>query len=392
VQLVIELLEKRFYLGSTLDVIGSTLLGSSLAFLSWDSLAQAMDGGAAGPRPTGPASSGSWTDPWATDLSQLAVLSVTVAEPSREPDAASTTGSTVRPAPGPEPAFPSWSSDPLGDPLADPLRNDWLMGAAFASGKPRFADAGGLDEFRYGGGGDAGSGTAPGSPGPRDNAEMMSSENAAGGFAGTGSGALPVLPSSLLPPAVNPPTSAGTASSTSSGPDVAALAQSAGHLPLRFQPNMGQTDARVKFLSGGPGYELFLAADEAVLALSKPATAPASTVPGKFQPRPAQATAPSEVDVLRMQWVGANPNTEASGVMPQPGLSNYFIGNDREKWLTDVPTFGQVAYHDLYPGVDLLYYGNQQRELEYDLVVYPGADPGAVQLAIAGAEGVNLDA
>ena len=71
--------------------------------------------------------------------------------------------------------------------------------------------------------------------------------------------------------------------------------------------------------------------------------------------------------------------------------ANYFIGNDPDKWRTNVPTYAKVQYQDVYPGVDLVYYGNQ-RQLEYDLVVGPGADPAAIALSFEGVKGLRIDA
>jgi hypothetical protein len=70
---------------------------------------------------------------------------------------------------------------------------------------------------------------------------------------------------------------------------------------------------------------------------------------------------------------------------------NYFIGNDPKKWHTDVPAYAKVKYTSVYPGIDLVFYGNQ-RELEYDFVVAPGADPKAIALGIDGAKKMHLDA
>jgi hypothetical protein len=137
-----------------------------------------------------------------------------------------------------------------------------------------------------------------------------------------------------------------------------------GKLPLRFEPNEGQSGGQVKFLSRGRGYTLFLTSSEAVLALSKTA--------------------------LHMHLLGANANAQATGVEKLAGTVNYFIGNDPKKWRTNVATYGKVEYRNIYPGIDLLYYGNQQ-QLEYDLVVAPGADPGVARLGISGASKMQLD-
>src|SRR5204862_3585507 len=82
-----------------------------------------------------------------------------------------------------------------------------------------------------------------------------------------------------------------------------------------------------------------------------------------------------------MKLVGANRTAKVTGLDELPGKSNYFIGNDPKKWRTDVPTYAKVRYQDVYPGIDLVYYGNQ-RQIEYDFVVAPGADPKAIALAV----------
>ena len=80
-----------------------------------------------------------------------------------------------------------------------------------------------------------------------------------------------------------------------------------------------------------------------------------------------------------MHLQGANSNAAVIATGELPGKSNYFIGNDPKKWRTNVPSYAQVKYRNVYPGVDLVYYGNQQ-QLEYDFVVAPGADPHAIAL------------
>jgi hypothetical protein len=87
---------------------------------------------------------------------------------------------------------------------------------------------------------------------------------------------------------------------------------------------------------------------------------------------------------LRMKLVGANEQPRISGLDEQVGRSNYFLGNDPGQWKTDVPNYGKVRYESVYPGVDMIYYGNQ-RQLEYDFVVAPGADPKRIRLSFAGA-------
>ena len=185
--------------------------------------------------------------------------------------------------------------------------------------------------------------------------------------------------------------------------------ESYGKLPLSFEINQGQTDSRVKFLSRGSGYSLFLTGDEAVLSLRKsnsngkrqmakgknefrrsPFDGPRSLLerPASFQfpvsnfQTPATNNDPRTTDaLLRMKLVGANSHASVIGLEELPGKSNYFIGSDPKKWRTNVPNYAKVKYANVYPGVDLVYYGNQG-QLEYDFVVSPGADPRAITLEL----------
>jgi hypothetical protein len=91
-----------------------------------------------------------------------------------------------------------------------------------------------------------------------------------------------------------------------------------------------------------------------------------------------------------MQLIGANPTAQVEGLEELPGKANYFLGNDPKKWRTDVSTYGKVKYHDVYPGIDLLYYGRQQ-QLEYDLVLSHGADPRSIRLSFEGADKLEVD-
>jgi uncharacterized protein (TIGR03437 family) len=169
--------------------------------------------------------------------------------------------------------------------------------------------------------------------------------------------------------------------------------ESYGKLPLSFEANRGQTDPEVKFLTRGGGYNLFLTSTEAVLNLKKPGVRKGPQIGGPpdtggIPPiSPIALSSAKSVDeksekgaVLRMKLVGANPSPQVAGAEELPGKSNYFIGNDPAKWRTNVPTYAKVKYEDVYPGIDLVYYGNQ-RQLEYDFVVSPGADPRSIRLA-----------
>jgi beta-propeller repeat-containing protein len=156
-----------------------------------------------------------------------------------------------------------------------------------------------------------------------------------------------------------------------------------GKLPLSFEVNHGQTDTQVKFLSQGAGYTLFLTSDEAIFTL-RGSKAKDDTIRVSRQMQPSSAVPPTSA-VLRMKLLHANPAARVTGTDVLPGTSNYFIGNDPANWRTGVPTYAKVKYGEIYSGIDLVYYGNQ-RQLEYDFVVAPGADPNEIRLKFRGRE------
>ena len=185
-------------------------------------------------------------------------------------------------------------------------------------------------------------------------------------------------------------TSCLTAVAADSRSDIARVAAGYGKLPLSFEANQGQTDKQVKFLSRGPGYALFLTPTETVLSLkagNRQQAKSGSVLPVARAPK----ETPSKAAVLRIRLERANATPEVSGIDELAGKSNYFIGKDPVKWRRDIPTFGGVRYRQVYSGVDLVYYGNQ-RQLEYDFVVAPGADPRQIELSFGGAKRLRLDA
>jgi len=143
-------------------------------------------------------------------------------------------------------------------------------------------------------------------------------------------------------------------------------------LPLAFERNNGQTDAPVKFLARGVGYGLFLTRNEAVLVLQS-----------------SHAASSEPASVVRMRLAKADVNPAVTGTDQLPGTSNYFIGKDPAKWRRNVPQFARVRYHDVYPGVDLIYYG-REGELEYDFELTPGADPNNVVLQFGGSQKLTI--
>jgi len=162
-------------------------------------------------------------------------------------------------------------------------------------------------------------------------------------------------------------------------------------LPLAFEQNQGQTDAQVKYMARGDGYILFLTANDAVFSLQSPSAKNSASItrggiaPKKNQQRHAAA---NDSAVVRMQLAGGNSGAKVSASDLLPGKSNYFLGNDPNKWHSDVPHYARVSYQDVYPGVNLAFHG-AQRQTEFDFVVAPGANPAPIAFRFTGAQGIK---
>ena len=146
--------------------------------------------------------------------------------------------------------------------------------------------------------------------------------------------------------------------------------QAFARLPIAFEANQGQAGPSIKFLARGLGYTVALTSTDAILSLRN---------------------AGHEAETLRMTLVGANGTARVDGRDQLAGRNNYYAGSDPAQWHTNVPTFAKVRYESVYSGIDLVYYGNQ-RQLEYDFIVSPGARPRAITLAFAGARDMRIDA
>lgn len=142
-------------------------------------------------------------------------------------------------------------------------------------------------------------------------------------------------------------------------------------LPMSFEPNLGQSSSDVKFLARGSGYGLYLTPNAALLSL------PRRTSSGLAQ------------SAIEMKFEGASTAPEINGAELLPGRSNYFIGNNSSRWLRNIPQFGRVQYREIYPGINLAFYGKQNR-LEYDFSVLPGKDPRQIELNFVGATNLSL--
>lgn len=182
-----------------------------------------------------------------------------------------------------------------------------------------------------------------------------------------GNGAVPQN-AAWLPPTINSNQAKSRARSLMAG------------LPLMFEPNQGQgnldaADTRAKFVARGAGYMLALGNQGAILSLS-----------AKTSSKPAAQT---RTEAFQMRLADANRNAALSGADLLPGKTNYLIGNDPAKWKRNIPQFARVRYENVYPGVNLVFYGNQGK-LEYDFQVAPGADPKQAKLEFDGAKRLAL--
>ena len=163
-----------------------------------------------------------------------------------------------------------------------------------------------------------------------------------------------------------------------------------GNLPLSFEANRGQARGDVKFLSRGDGFQLLLSPDGATLALADVTGRGKARKQASARVGRAPAGARNRVGKLKMGLVGARTEPLLSGEGELAGKSHYLRGVDPRGWVTGVPTYSKVKYTGVYPGVDLVYYGNQRR-LEYDFNVATGADPGVIRLAFEGARRMEID-
>src|SRR5579859_6218091 len=155
------------------------------------------------------------------------------------------------------------------------------------------------------------------------------------------------------------------------------LQESHRDVPWVFEPNRGQANDDVRFLSRGSGYTVLLGSDKTVLLVPPDPSA----VDRMERPQPA---------VVTLELVDSDRNANVEGLDLLPGTSNYYIGKQRANWVTGVPQYSRVRVKSIYSGIDLVYYGNQG-QLEYDFVLSPGVDPRVLSFKVNGAQEVNVD-
>lgn len=153
--------------------------------------------------------------------------------------------------------------------------------------------------------------------------------------------------------------------------DLAKLKDSYSKIPLSFVANYGQADKTIKFISRGSGYSLALTPTTFTFAL-------------------ANQINKNNASLLHATLLGGNTAAKLTGLERLLTTTNYFIGSDPRNWKTNVPSYAKVKYSGVYPGIDLVFYGNQNL-LEYDFIVSPGSDPGVIALGFEGITGMRVD-
>ncbi len=148
-------------------------------------------------------------------------------------------------------------------------------------------------------------------------------------------------------------------------------------LPQAFEPEPSQPGA---YTSHGLGYSLSVTPTAAYMQLDSSPTPEAAT----------ERRASSSAAALRLTLDGANPAAPGEALEPQSATASYFIGSDPALWRTGVPQFARVRYRNVYPGIDVVWYGNRER-LEYDFVLAPHADPNRIVLSVEGPDRVQID-
>jgi RHS repeat-associated protein len=310
--------------------------------------------------------------------------------------ASSVSADSVRSAPQSNTSSNSAVNQPAkaGDGLQNPLGNDWLsavdssfgstvsQGAAHAPSQTGHAEGGGggssgavVPELGFSGTSAPGTGNAPAAPSAPDATALA----AFGALSSAPKVSQSVSPAAVAAPSVAPVVSHLIHPLTGTGngggqPTVPEANAAFGRVPLIFEPNEGQTDSSVQFLSHGPGFGLYLTGASAVFAL----------------PLTGQQLG-TGIDALRMDFVGANGTPTITGQNQLTSTSNYFPGTDKSQWHTYVPNYSEVVVHNVYPGIDVAFYGTNSRTLEYDFIVHPGASPSTIALAWSGVTGVSTD-
>ena len=178
------------------------------------------------------------------------------------------------------------------------------------------------------------------------------------------------------------PLSAGNAKSFDAAPQTRDF--EIRQLPLSFEMNQGQAAEEFDFISRNVGRALYLAPGKAVIAFPKTANRKrAKTTENALSPN-------FESELLQIELLDARSGAEPQGLNRLAAKSNYLLGNESHEWETTVAQYSKAQFSEIYPGIDVVYYGNQEK-LEYDFIVKPGARPDSIRLKFDGAKSLQID-
>jgi len=161
----------------------------------------------------------------------------------------------------------------------------------------------------------------------------------------------------------------------------AGIAETYGKLPLYFIENKGQVDKAVKFYEKGAGHATFFTEEGVVLALTKSN--------GKLKDTNTDKNRKHTTEAVKLSFIDANNGVKITSSTPLPGHVNYFIGNDKTRWQSNIPTYKAVTYENVYKNIDIKFYGNN-RDIEHDIIVRPGGDPSLVKFTYEGIKGLKI--
>jgi hypothetical protein len=210
-----------------------------------------------------------------------------------------------------------------------------------------------------------------------------------------GNPAITLPPKETLLANVLRPADANSTGTTSSADAEQIVRQTFSQLPLYFVENQGQLDKGVAYYIQGSDKTIYFAPDGVTFALTAPLTPTLSQREWKFNSHrsnleegPGERV--SQRWTVKLDFVGANPNARPIGQDKTEAILSYFKGTP-DQWKAGLPTYSRIVYPDLWPGIDLVYYGTVN-QLKYEFIVQPGADPAQIRLAYHGVTGVDISA
>ncbi|MEE9554856.1 MAG: hypothetical protein V3W18_11210, partial [candidate division Zixibacteria bacterium] len=166
-------------------------------------------------------------------------------------------------------------------------------------------------------------------------------------------------------------------------------------MPLAFTENRGQFGDKTLFKANAGGATFYFCPDEVAYLFIRDTD---ELLEDEVFGRPEIPGMPGEMNrprykresmLIKAQFIGAYPTPEVIGAERLPHNNNYFLGNDPDKWHTDVANYSAIIYKDIYPGIDLKYYGNG-KSMKYDFIVHPGADISQIQIRYEGVDNLAI--